>query len=540
MIKKQGVKLYIFLGFFNKKQHLNNEVNAKAKLLNYLASAHKAEAHYPEKLLNDSSLKKMGYCNKFINNFPFRSNYNTLIFIIISLALSCFACNNKRGIIQEIGIGEHNHNELKIQIDITTTNAAEVFVEYWPDSIGSSKKIVSLTTKIGIIHSLVLCNIIPQTKYSFDVVTVIDGVKSTSKIYPFKSRALPVWLQDQFKYSSTNPQLLPQVFKDGVMLMNKRETPGIAYIFDYKGQLKWYHMVDGTGFKVLHFTADTSIIAILGKNDEPTSYGSEILEVNLLGDTLLHIKKGQEDLKYSIHHEILKKNKNEIVTLYVDTRVMDLSAIGGNKKDTINGDGILILDRNGKKVWQWSVFDVVDPLSDKNLLKTKKDWMHANSLNFDRDSNYIISFYNNGQIWKLDAHTGKIMWKLGKGGNIILPAECDFTQSHAVHINQYGSLMFFDNGVEKKQSEVFALKLNEAKQTAAIDLHFKLPVEVYNDRMGSAYMVSNSTILCCCSKKHLTVLSNRKGELLWTLQTAIPPYRVEFLQRQQVLPYLQL
>jgi len=51
----------------------------------------------------------------------------------------------------------------------------------------------------------------------------------------------------------------------------------------------------------------------------------------------------------------------------------------------------------------------------------------AGSLNFDKDSNYIISFYNNGQIWKVDAHTGKVIWKFGKGGTIAMPAECDFT-----------------------------------------------------------------------------------------------------------------
>ena len=40
------------------------------------------------------------------------------------------------------------------------------------------------------------------------------------------------------------------------------------------------------------------------------------------------------------------------------------------------------------------MFDVLDPLKDPHLLKNKKDWMHANSFNYDHDSNYIISFYN--------------------------------------------------------------------------------------------------------------------------------------------------
>jgi len=465
-------------------------------------------------------------------------SYLSKIKWLIVAAVTCVSCSSKN-IIKEIKIGTHNNNELKIEVDVTTTDQVKVYAEYWEDSIGPKEKMSSTISKEGISHMIVLTNIIPATNYSFQLITVKNAVKTVSKIYTFKSRKLPEWLQEQFRYKCTDEQLLPADFKQGFMLMNKRETPGVAYIVDYKGRLRWYHTVDGTGYKVIHFTKDTTVIGILGKNDEPTSYGSEILEVNLLGDTLLYLKKGQHDLKYSIHHEILKKNSNAIVTLYVDQRIMDLSAIGGAKKDTVNGDGILIVDSTGKKLWQWRVFDVMDPLKDPQLLKTKKDWMHANSLNYDKDSNYIVSFYNNGQIWKVDAQSGKIIWKYGKNGTVAMAANSEFSQAHAVHINPYGSLMFFDNGVAKKQSEVFAIKLNEAAQTAAVDLHFKLPVEVYNERMGSAYMVTDSAILCCCSKKHITVLANPQGVLLWTLESAIPPYRVEFLKQQQLATYLQ-
>ncbi len=457
-------------------------------------------------------------------------------FLVMASFTGCL--NNKGTIVKEIQIGLHNNNELKIQIDVKTTSEAEVCATYWADSLGPGKQYVSTVSKAGLTHSLVLGNISPSTNYSFQVITQQQGSKNVSKVYHFQSRTLPLWLQDQFKYTCVKDELLPAEFKSGFMLINKREAPGLAYIVDYKGRLRWYHMVDGTGFKVIHFTKDTSIISILGKSDEPTSYGSEILEINLLGDTLLHLKKGQGDFMQTIHHEILKKSRNEIVTIYVAEKIMDLSSRGGSKTDTVKGDGILVMDRNGKKRWQWSVFDVMNPLDDPDIVKNKRDWMHANSLNYDKDSSFIMSFYNNGQIWKIDAHSGKLLWKLGKGGNIQLPAECNFTQSHAVHINPYGSLMFFDNGVEKKQSEVFALKMDEVRKTAAIDLHIKLPAEIYNDRMGSAYMINDSTVLCCCSKRHITVLANKKGVLLWTLDTAIPPYRVQFLPEAMVKPYI--
>jgi outer membrane protein assembly factor BamB len=461
---------------------------------------------------------------------------NYLFVFLLLLLMGC--SKNQSNCITNINVGIHSNNELKIQIDVTTSTDAKVYVEYWQDTIGNNFRMSSLRTANGKKHSLVLCSISPKTKYNYQVVTIQDDTKNTSKVYSFQSRQLPEWLQKQFKATCPKPDLVPENFKKGFMLLYKRETPGIAYIVDFKGNLRWYHTLEGTGFKVSHFTADQSIISILGKNDEPTSYGSEILEINLQGDTLTHLKKGQGDFKQVIHHEIIKKSTNEIVTLYVDERITDLTSIGGKKKDTINGDGILILDKKGKQLWKWSVFDDTDPMKDKALLKTKKDWMHANSLNYDKDGNFIISFYNNGQIWKVDAKSGKVIWKLGKGGTMIMPANCNFSQAHAAHINQEGSLLFFDNGVDKKQSSVFAFKVDEKGKKVALDFHVELPKDIYNDRMGSAYMIDKETLLCCCSKRHITVLTNKKGVLLWTLESEIPPYRVTFIPEDKLKPFL--
>jgi len=456
-------------------------------------------------------------------------------FILVLLALA--SCSNNQ-IISNINIGTHGNNELKIQIDVTTNDQAQVYAEYWSDKQGTQSKITSPISNSGLKHSLVLCNITPETSYSFQLITVQDGNKQTSKVYTFKSRKLPEWLQKQFKANCPKPELLPENFKKGFLLLAKRETPGTAYIVDYKGNLRWYHTLEGTGFKVVHYTKEQTILSILGTNDEPTSYGSEILEINLQGDTLTHIKKGQADLKQVLHHEIIKKSENEIVALTVEQKIIDLTSIGGKKQDTINGDGILILDKKGKQLWKWSVFDDLDPFKDKDLLKTKKDWTHANSLSYDTDGNFLISFYNNGQIWKINSKTGKVIWKLGKGGTMKIAPDTNFSQAHAAHIDQNGSLLFFDNGVDIKQSSVFALKVDEKNNAVKLDFHIKLPKDIYNDRMGSAYMISKDLFLVCCSKRHITVLTNKKGVLLWALESEIPPYRTIFIPEEKLKPFL--
>lgn len=456
--------------------------------------------------------------------------------IVVIFLMACHAGGGS--VVREIHIGTHHNNVLQIQIDAVTDDSAVTYVRYWADSAGETHALSSARTALSLRHSMVLLNIIPSAKYSFQIVSLSgEGEKKTS-VYPFTSPALPMWLVNQFKSTSDSMSLLPAVFREGYMLINKRETPGVDYIVDYKGNIRWYHMVNNTGFKVTHFTKDQTVLSILGKNDEPTSYGSEILELNLNGDTVTYLPKGTGDLRYSIHHEILKNEQGQFLTLFIDSRIMDLRSVGGGEKDTVNGDGILILDHQGRKIWTWSVFDVVDPLKDPKLLTTRRDWMHANSLNFDKDGGFLLSFYNNGQIWKVDPRTGKVLWKFGKGGTFTMPGDCEFSQAHAVHINKQGNLMFFNNGVEKRRSEAYAIRMDEVRQSAITDLHIQLPPEIYNDRMGSAYMITDSTVLCCSSKRKITVLTNRKGVLLWDMETAIPPYRVEFLTKQQVSPWL--
>ncbi|SEN40046.1 Arylsulfotransferase (ASST) [Mucilaginibacter gossypiicola] len=454
--------------------------------------------------------------------------------LLVSIICGCSGGN----LIKEIHIGLYNNNELKIKLDVMTSKPVDLYAEYWIEG-KLPVKYRSTTTGNGTSYKLVLCNILPDTTYSYHIVTVDGGDTVVSKPHTFKSHQLPLFLQEQFNAKVAAKATLPAQFNDGLMLINKRYAPGVAFLVDAKGQIRWYHMIDRLGFKVINFTKDKTLLSILGRNDEPTSYGSEILEINMLGDTLLHLTKGQGDFKQTIHHEILKNDKGQLVTIFVDKKIMDLTSVGGDKQDTVNGDGIMVMDKTGKQLYKWSVFDVMDPLKDPKILKTKKDWMHANSLNYDVDGNYLMSFYNNGQIWKIDAHNGKVIYKFGKGGTIAMPADCNFTQAHAAHINKQGNLMFFDNGVEKHQSGVYAMKIDEKNQTSTIAMHIKLPKEIFNGRMGSAYMINDTTTLVCCSKRHIVVLANDKGVLQWTMETSVPTYRAGFIKYEQLDPFLK-
>jgi hypothetical protein len=346
-------------------------------------------------------------------------------------------------------------------------------------------------------------------------------------------------IKDSFWVNCANVSLLPPVFQKGYVMVYQREVPGSITLLDVKGNIAWSYQSANVGFKVVRFTKDHSFLCITGTKENDAGYGNAILELSLHGDTLLYLKKGQNDFQQMIHHEIMLNSKNQIITLCKEKRVFNLLGKGGSAKDTVVGDGILVLNKQGRQIWKWTVFDKVDPLLDDNILKNKKDWMHANSIAVDQDGNYLISFYNNGQIWKIDATTGSVLWKFGKNGDFEIPVFAAFDQAHALHVTSKGWLMFFDNGVNKKLSRSLAFSLDKVSKKAQPVINTWLPPPLYSDRMGSTYLVNDTSLLVCSSRHKTVTLSNLTGSFLWQLKTnRITSYRAEFISGEELKPYL--
>lgn len=461
--------------------------------------------------------------------------FHLSLFITTLLAAAC--SNNCAHRIKDITLSAPGQNTLKVRVAVHTTDPLDCWVEYWKkgkDSSVFSSPVSGNTTN----HHVVLTNLQPKEAYEYRVVTSRGTCRANSKVYAFSTPAFPPWIRDFFIPVCPDPTVVPSVFRQGYLLIYRRETPGIAFIIDDSAKIVWYHQANGTGFKTAHFTQNKTILAILGNESYPTSYGNEILELSLTGDTLFHCRKGDGAFHHTVHHEALLNNQNQVVAISSEEKIMDLSASGGGKADTVKSDGILVLDRTGKTIWKWSVFDVLDPLKDPQIVQDRSDWMHANSLTIDEDGNYILSFYNNAQIWKIDARTGKLIWKLGRGGDLDLPGNDQFENSHAVHRNSRHELMLFDNGTARRQSRAMAFQLDEPNKTAVLAWQVQLPKDVYSERMGSAYLINDTTVLNTCSKRNVVALTNKEGRFLWALRTAFVPYRVEFIPAAQLAPYI--
>ncbi len=60
------------------------------------------------------------------------------IFCVVLVIAAFGSCKSGSPEIKEIHIGLHQHNELKIQVDVSTSDTASLYIEYWPDSNGGT------------------------------------------------------------------------------------------------------------------------------------------------------------------------------------------------------------------------------------------------------------------------------------------------------------------------------------------------------------------------------------------------------------------
>ena len=453
----------------------------------------------------------------------------TEILLLIALFIGCTNSEINRPWIrrtipfqQQNLVSKNDPNSALRQIfTFQTDTAVQSFIEYW--QVDNTKRIFhSDTTTFSANHRIVLRSLKPECEYAYRIVNTDNKSFSESEAAFFKTSFLPVWLDSYYTRTKNGFKI------NGKLLISNRKDPGMLVLLDSEGNIEWYNAF--TKFlKTAWYTQNNTFLFILSDPGYKTTYGNHLLEMNLNGDTILHFTKDTPGFAKTFHHETLLDKSGNVVLLTAENRKIDLTSVGGSKNDSITGDGIQIFSRDGKKLWEWTVFDVEDPFKDPTILKTKADWLHANSLCFDADSNFLVSFYNINQIWKINAKSGKLIWKFGENGDIIPDQTALFSGQHTLHLNTDGSLMMFDNGIKLKKSRALSFTINEQQKTAIMRINAPIPDSLYTEKMGSAYMLDQNTILQCSTNKNYLLATDLQGNILWKVKTGGLTYRAQFI-----------
>jgi hypothetical protein len=117
------------------------------------------------------------------------------------------------------------------------------------------------------------------------------------------------------------------------------------------------------------------------------------------------------------HDFLLTPQGTALITIY-DVVTADLSSVGGSKNTQVWEGSIQEIDvATGKVIFEWHSLGKVG--SDESYWPlpeapgTAWDYIHINSIAIDDDGNLLLSARHTSTVYKLDRHTGEVIWRLG-------------------------------------------------------------------------------------------------------------------------------
>lgn len=464
--------------------------------------------------------------------------------------------------IENIEVSSPNNLPLNAAIQVKLNQAEAVYVEYWKE--GDKQSYKTTVSNAAVQHNIPLMTLEPNTSYKFRVIIDrIIPIKSSEQ--SFKTRAQSPWMvHDWIKADHPHDE---KALGNGMVLLCYRGFPGYMAMVDGKGTIRWYWQDEKLGVRLASLTPRGTILALLApaskdefnKPNQPSkkstnaSYylrsgrigfvgGTVLVEIDLTGKEIARIDLDKKGI--IMHHDVQMDHNNNIVGIVRDFRIDDRP---NHPKDTLWGDAILTMDIKGNILKKWSPWEKWDIQQDKKLDSLKHDRFHFNTISFDRDNNYLTSSPIENQVWKIDAKTGDILWKLGKGGDYKLKDQELFYFQHAPHITKTGELLLFDNGdfsprdstTANKQSRAIAFRLDQRNKTAKVAYTAPIPKKQFTARMGSAYELDNGNLLQTSSKTGSVLVTDKTGKVLWELNAYFIPYRAIYVPEETWHKYRQ-
>lgn len=390
-------------------------------------------------------------------------------------------------------------------------STSEVYAEYWKE--GQENRVMrSSPTKQG--RPVILLGLNEKSKYKVRLVS--NGKKAD--LLDFTTRATPrAMLKNRWlKKLDDMPTgyILSQRF-----ILRKKNPFGYAYMTDFEGNTAWYQKVEGLP-KISSFTKSKTVLVVSGNPEHERSAGNRLFEFDLLGKKIVDIRLDSLPEPFEIHHDVSYDDEGNLVALTYDKKEF----IKNGKQIVVKGDAIVKMDRKGNILWRWSIFDVENPTKSTLPIDSLGEWGHGNTLFIDKDGNYLLSFRDWNQIWKINSINGSVMWRLGENGTVNVPEGFSFSGQHSIHINKDGDFMMYDNGVKNKQSQILCFRVNENEQKAILKNRVVLPKELYSQKRGSAYFINENRILVCAPESAAIGIVDLNGRVLAISNTGIPDY----------------
>jgi hypothetical protein len=224
------------------------------------------------------------------------------------------------------------------------------------------------------------------------------------------------------------------------------------------------------------------------------------------------VRAGDGDL--TDFHEFLITPWNTALILADTVGTANLSSIGGPVDQKVFNGIVQEVDiRTGKVLFEWNSADHV-PYGDSHKPRPASaampwDWFHINAVHLDTDGNLLVSSRYTWTTYKVNLHTGKIIWELGGKQNSFKLSAADgqvldkageiFAFQHDPEAIGNGEYTFFDDESDGsttllRHSRVVTVKLNLTTAVATLVTSIDQPEGRVATAFGNAQTTSNGDL----------------------------------------------
>jgi hypothetical protein len=251
------------------------------------------------------------------------------------------------------------------------------------------------------------------------------------------------------------------------------------------------------------------------------------------------------------HEFRLTREGTALISIY-RTIPYDLSPVGGPPNGKVTEGVVQEIDvATGRVLFEWHSLDHV-PLDESHQpppasASTAYDYFHLNSVNPDADGNLIISSRHTWTVYKLDRHTGAVLWRLGgkKSDFDLGPGVAFAWQHNPIVADGPDTIRIFDNesngAAVLPYSRVIWVRHDDIRRTATLERWFKHPDGLLAASQGNSQALVNGDTFVGWGQVGRYSEFSPAGDLL--LDAAFPAnydtyraYRHEWIGEPETIP----
>lgn len=347
------------------------------------------------------------------------------------------------------------HNVLSAVVTVTARNADSVAVQMHPTEDDSITPAMPL---VGGAASIPVLGLRPEERYVLRPIAYGPGGIVLGDELELITGSLPTDLPS-YTASGLDPSPGYVVFAAG--------TYGI--VIDNTGRVVWYHRFPhGAG---LSFMAQPSGHYVARPPTPAVGDAEPWVEIDPLG-TVTRTLPCARGLQSRLH-DLIGQPDGSYWLMCDETRTMDLTAEGGVPAARVTGTVVQHVGEDGSLLFEWNPFDhfAITDLDPGERTGVNVNWTHGNSIDLAPDGNLLISFRSLGEVTKIDAETGTVIWRLGGRRNefsFLATSTPAFAHQHSVRSCAAGELAILDNLGTPGESRAERYVIDEASRTARL------------------------------------------------------------------------